>query len=259
MKLKKLIKSILTIVILLIAISSNAQLQKTPGEVLFSFTTVTANGNYAPRHVLAVWVEDESGFIKSRLVQANNRKQYLYTWKTASNFNETDAVTGATLNSHQSHEVVWDCTDLDGMEVSDGTYMIRIEFTDKHAQGPLYEISFEKGGDEQHLAPPDQTYFKEIQLDYYPETTGVSDQSLENELLIYPNPGKNIFYINHLPGETSEIIIRNSAGKIVMSIPYNAAVNKKELKLDLTNFKSGIYVLEFKIGDQIITRKLIKE
>ncbi|MEZ5197447.1 MAG: hypothetical protein R2764_13940 [Bacteroidales bacterium] len=51
------------------------------GELTFSVRTVTENGNYAPRHVLAIWVEDANGFVKTRKAMANQRKQYLYTWK----------------------------------------------------------------------------------------------------------------------------------------------------------------------------------
>ncbi len=194
--------SIAILMTLFLSTFSNAQHERTAGEVTLSFRTVTANGNYSPKHVLAVWVEDESGFVKSRLVRANNRKQYLYTWISASNNNEIDAVTGATITSHQTHTVVWDCTDLDGMEVPDGSYTMHIEFTDRHAQGPLYSIGFDKGAEEVHLTPSDQDYFKDVQLDFFPETTGIELQKLENDISIFPNPGNGIFFIEKLPSET---------------------------------------------------------
>ena len=53
---------------------------RTSGEVTFTVRTVTENGTYSPKHVLAIWVEDANGFVKSRLVRANQRKQYLYKW-----------------------------------------------------------------------------------------------------------------------------------------------------------------------------------
>ena len=97
MNLIKYLRIPITIAITLFVLTfSHAQQERNAGEVTLSFRTVTANGNYAPKHVLAVWVEDDSGFIKSRLVRANNRKQYLYTWISASNYNETD---------------VWDCAE----------------------------------------------------------------------------------------------------------------------------------------------------
>ena len=138
------------------------------GEISFTVRTVTQNGNYAPRHVFVIWVEDVNGFVKTRKAMANQRKQYLYTWKDASNYNVIDAITGPTLTSHQTHTVTWDCTDVDGEIVPDGDYVIWVEFTEKHAQGPLYTITFTKGQDPQTITPPDETYFKDIEFEFTP-------------------------------------------------------------------------------------------
>ncbi len=141
---------------------------QTAGDMVFTFKTVTNNGNYAPKHVLAVWVEDSNGFVKSRLVKANQRKQYLYSWIAASNWNEVDAVTGSTINSHQTHTVEWDCTDLSGNEVPDGDYTVWVEFTEKHAQGPTFSVTFTKGATYQHLTPSNTTNFINLDLEFTP-------------------------------------------------------------------------------------------
>lgn len=47
------------------------------GLMTFTVRTVSAGGNYAPKHVLAIWIEDANGFVKTRLARANTRKQYL--------------------------------------------------------------------------------------------------------------------------------------------------------------------------------------
>jgi len=138
------------------------------GELTFTIRTVTAGGNYSPKHVLAIWIEHSGDFVKTRKAMANQRKQYLYTWKNASNYNVVDAITGATLTSHQTHTISWDCTDLDGNILPDGDYDVITEFTDKHAQGPLYTLSFTKGPDAISLSPPDETYFKDIALEFTP-------------------------------------------------------------------------------------------
>lgn len=147
----------------------------TPGTVSFTVKTVSAGGTYAPKHVLAIWVERDGEFVKTRKAMANQRKQYLYTWKAVSNYNVVDAITGSTLTSHQTHTVEWDCTDLNGNVVADRTYKIRIEFTDKHAQGPLFEIEFNKGTEAITLTPPDEQYFKNIEFSYEPEILLVAD------------------------------------------------------------------------------------
>ncbi len=147
---------------------SQKQVQATGGEVSFTFRTVPFGGPYAPRHVLAVWIEDTDGFVKTKLLRATSKKQYLYTWKAASNYNVIDAVTGPTLTSHQTHTVTWDCTDLDGNIIPDGDYIIWAEFTDKHAQGPLKTITFTKGPEPQTITLPDETYYKDMSVEFTP-------------------------------------------------------------------------------------------
>jgi PKD repeat protein len=151
--------------------------QSTPGTVTFTVKTLPAGGNYAPRHVLAIWVEHNGTFVKTRKAMANQRKQYLYMWKASSNYNVVDAITGPTLTSHQTHTVTWDCTDLDGNVVLDSDYTMIIEFTDKHAQGPFYEIDFTKGTEPVVINPPDQTYIINMQLTYEPENIATADFS----------------------------------------------------------------------------------
>lgn len=155
--------------------------ENTPGTVTFTVTTQSQGGSYAPKHVLAIWVEHNGVFVKTRKAMANQRKQYLYTWKAASNYNVTDAITGPTLNNHQTHTVEWDCTDLDGNVVADGTYVMWIEFTEKHAQGPLFNIEFEKGPDGFDINPPDENYFKDMQLTWEPEVVLIADFSADTE------------------------------------------------------------------------------
>ncbi len=58
--------------------------------------------------------------------------------------------------------------DLDGNIVPDGAYTVWVEFTDKHAQGPLYEITFNKGPNAEYKTPADETYFKDIELAFTP-------------------------------------------------------------------------------------------
>jgi len=144
------------------------QRANTAGLVTFTATTSPAGGNYAPKHVLVIWVEKDGVFVKTRKAMANARKQYLYMWKAASNYNVVDAITGPTLNSHQTHTVTWDCKDLSGNVVVDGDYTIILEFTDKHAQGPFIEVTFNKGTEPVTMNPANQTYIKNISLTYTP-------------------------------------------------------------------------------------------
>ena len=53
--------------------------------MLFQVKTVTANGQYAPRHVLAIWITNENDqYITSLKVRAATYKSKLNKWKTFS-------------------------------------------------------------------------------------------------------------------------------------------------------------------------------
>lgn len=172
----------------------------TPGTVTFTVKTLTANGQYAPKHVLAIWVEKDGEFVKTRKAMANQRKQYLYTWRASSNYNVIDAITGPTLTSHQTHTIEWDCTDVDGNIVPDGDYTMLIEFTDKHAQGPLYSIDFTKGTEPVSITPPNQTYFTNMQLTYEPDIAAIAEfGASETEACI----DQNIVFTDNSSGATS--------------------------------------------------------
>ncbi len=75
---------------------------------------------------------------------------------------------------------------------------------------------------------------------------------------LYPNPSDGHFsieFINPLQSEKSEILITDIAGKQV----YHGPVLKEEItkQLDLSNSKSGIYVLMIKDKDILVTKKFI--
>ena len=229
---------------------------KAGGEVTFTVRTVTENGNFAPRHVLAIWVEDANGFVKTRKAMANQRIQYLYTWKAVSDFNVVDAITGSTINSHQTHTVSWDCTDLEGEIVPNGDYDIWIEFTEKHAQGPLFNLTFTVGPDAQTLTPPDEAHFKDIELEFTPGFVGVEDIAL-NEIIIYPNPGNGVFNIQLAESEDIEINIYDQTGRVIESKSVSEQTSGTVFQIDLSKYEPGVYFAKFSSQGRITTHKLI--
>ena len=153
----------------------------TDGEMTFSVRTVTVNGNFAPRHVLAIWVEDQAGFVLTRKLSGDQRKEYLYTWNSNSGGNVVDATTGATLTSHQTHTVTWDCRDMNGDLVPDGEYTVYVEFTEEHAQGPLRMVTFTKDSEPVSMSPADDANFKDIELLFEPTVTLVASYTYSAE------------------------------------------------------------------------------
>jgi hypothetical protein len=154
------------------AVAARAQ---TDGSVTFRVTTVTAGGQYSPNHVLAIWVTDaQTNFVKTLKRQAANRIQYLYHWGSVSQSNVVDGITGATLGSHQTHNLTWNCRNISGTLVPDGIYRFWVEFTDYNGQGPwtANAISFTKGASSMTNTPADLANFTGMQVVYTPVSAG---------------------------------------------------------------------------------------
>jgi hypothetical protein len=113
-----------------------------------SLQTITFDGNYAPKHVGAIWIETPDGtYVRTLEYWAKTRKRYLYQWLAASENDDTvaDAMSGATKKSHGTHEVVWDRKDADGQAMGAGEYLLRAEFTEKNGEGVTLSAPFSLG------------------------------------------------------------------------------------------------------------------
>ncbi len=163
-------KYIFPVIVLLFVLGMENRVigQVTEGEMTFKVTTITTGKGFTPKHVLAVWVEDSKGFRITNLLRADKRKQYLYKWNNKSGGNTTDATTGATMSSHDPITVTWNCKGIDKSVLPDGEYTVFVEFTEEHAQGPIYSLSFTKGTSEVSLTPSNVVNFKDISLTYVP-------------------------------------------------------------------------------------------
>jgi hypothetical protein len=100
-----------------------------------SFTTTTAGGGFAPKNIVAVWVEDSAGgFVKTIGRWAATRKSHLVAWTAKAGAADVDAVSGATRPNHTGIlNATWDFLDKAGATVPDGTYTIRMELSDSNA------------------------------------------------------------------------------------------------------------------------------
>ncbi len=134
----------------------------------FDVTPIDNNGDRSPAHVMAVWIEDAQGnFIKTIARIGSSRYKYLYSWMGSSdNGNVVDALTSATFNSWDNMSFFWDSTDTSSQLVAQGDYNLWIEYTTAHAQGPKYSIPFTIGSDNVEITPPDQTYYRGMNLKY---------------------------------------------------------------------------------------------
>ena len=132
-----------------------------------SFETVSPGGEYAPSHILAVWVVKEDGtFVRSLKVRADERKNHLYTWKSSSNSNEVDIVSGATISSHTTHVIDWNLQDADRQDITNGNYLLKVEMTSKNGQGPVSQFAFSYQDSITSAVFDDATYFKNVAIVY---------------------------------------------------------------------------------------------
>jgi hypothetical protein len=119
--------------------------------VSVTVTTTAPGGNYAPRNVGAIWIADSTGkFIKSLEVWGQKRLSHVVAWRAATGAagvsgNTVDAITSATLSSHRTHKLTWNCTDYKEAAVPDGSYRVYFEVADSNSGGPNLFESFTKG------------------------------------------------------------------------------------------------------------------
>ncbi len=149
------------------------------GVLTVTYTTQPHGGPYAPKNIVAAWVENAAGsFVITIDRWAATRKQHLVAWNLAAGTNDVDAVSGATRSAHGSLTATWDLRDRLGSEVPDGTYTIRMELADSNAtlatQNAQGTFTFTKDG-----APSTQTglvsgEFTNVTIDYAPEAASAT-------------------------------------------------------------------------------------
>jgi hypothetical protein len=245
-------KSILVLIIILLAASSiKAQ---TSGTLTVTATTSAAGGNFAPKNIVAVWIEDEQGnFVKTLLAYAQNRKTHLNTWEASTTaagipFNTADAITGATRTSHATRTCTWNATDINGTLVPDGVYKVRLELTDKNSTGNYSTFTITKDTNPDNQIPANVPSFSSISINWVPLLTGLNDNFNSENYKIYPNPTSGVFTIS---GENiSEVQIRNVFGDLIYA-GIAPSVN-------LSKHPDGIYLVKIMTEKGTITKKVFK-
>lgn len=128
--------------------------------------TTPVGGNFAPRNVGAVWIERAGGgFVKTLERWGQIRAKWLSRFITASSNNVVDAVTGATLLAHQTHDLTWDLTDLAHCEITAGGYQVVFELTDRDGPGASFAVDLSKDQAPVTLTPADTPYFHDLLID----------------------------------------------------------------------------------------------
>lgn len=242
------------IVLLFIFVQVQAQ---TGGTLTVSVTTAqTATATFAPKNILAIWIEDNSGrFIKTLLAYANTRKAYLTKWGTSTSsagsaWNIVDAVSGATQNSHGTRTCSWNGTDYTGKMVADGDYKLCMELTDQHTSTNFASFAISKGTSNQKLTPNDVLpSFKSLSIGWSALVTSVSaGLTQSNAVLVLPNPGNSVF--NVLAEPVTQVDVYRISGEKVLSVTQPV--------FDLSHQPNGVYLVKIKSGKTTAVQKVIK-
>jgi len=151
-----------------------------PGYVEFDVLTkpVDPEAGFAPRNVLAIWVEDASGMpvevlgiwaaASGRFLRRFHEQWPDFSFAPWGGDAGVDVITSATAPRHAHRMVRWDLTDAAGRPAPDGGYSVVVEVTDSHVTSAVTSVAFEKGEEPVALSVPETDEFGAITLSYTP-------------------------------------------------------------------------------------------
>ena len=266
---KKLLNSLFFLWMFFIASTATSQ---TSGTLTFTYTPVSHMGYSGTKHVLAVWIQTSSGgFVKTKLRYAGyGTSDHLPTWAVnsggpayncmSSSCNTTDGTTGATLTNYATKTITWDGKNVvgssNGSVVADGVYKVTIQETWGHGSSGTVtsSFSFTKGPSPDHQTPADTPNFTNIILDWNPSPAGIEENAKEQEVVIYPNPSQGIFNVNYIHG--SKIKVSDLSGAMLYQANLDQ-IASGSVRLDLSDFNDGIYVVTISHNDENWNYKVI--
>ena len=118
-----------------------------------TFRTTGTGGQFAPQHCDAVWIEGARGeFVRTIGRWGKRYHKHCLAWAVeVGDINDVDGMTGATVSGHERPLTArWDMKDKSGRVVPDGTYVVRIELTDRNSTNPSvnhsFSVAFKKDG-----------------------------------------------------------------------------------------------------------------
>lgn len=228
---------------------------QTPGELSISVVTSSTGGEFAPRNIVAIWVEDDAGnFVKTLLAYADERKTHLNTWQASTNaagsqYNTVDAVTGATRSNHGTRNSTWDGTDFTGADMPDGTYHVWMELTDKNSTGNFSSFAFAKGPGTESLTPSNEPSFASISIIWEPTISAANDVDVRQDYNVFPNPTPGKFHV--LGKDIQQVEVMNIQGESILK--------NNDLVMDISNQPAGIYLVVLSTKQGKVVKRILKQ
>jgi len=240
---------------------------QTPGTLTFSVTTTCPSGQFNPRHLVAIWIQNSSisgssgAFIKTKVRYGTNYLAYLNAWYSASSQNVVDATTGATRNiASETLTFTWNATNISGSVVPDGTYYIWMQMTAADLNGATAYVSFNKGTAPETSTPAATGNYSNMNISWVPQGAGVNENSsTKQNITVTPNPVTSQSRIQYSLDELSDVTIslHDITGKLVnLMLDKNQDAGSYSLPLTgVSELKPGIYFIKIYTGR---TQKTVK-
>jgi len=83
---------------------------------------------------------------------------------------------------------------------------------------------------------------------------GIEENVLEQTLHVYPNPIQNFLFIENSNNDPLEVEINDLKGNTI----FNSKLRQRNSSINLSNFKAGIYLVNFKTDKNNLVKKIIK-
>ncbi len=99
---------------------------------------------------------------------------------------------------------------------------------------------------------------------YAVESVGVSEgdrMTIEqpSRLSVRPNPAREACVLGAGGESIKQVTVRDVAGRVVMEQSLAPAIERRQLRLDLSHIRSGVYFIEVDTGGKVASIKLVKQ
>lgn len=203
-----------------------------------SVATKTYYGGYSPKHVMACWITNSAGtYVYAMKRYGSKYFSSLTNWTAVSSSNKnTDGSTSATLNSHSTVTLTWNCKNSSSVVVPDGTYYINLEFTEQEGTKQFVKYSFVKGTTSKTSSAPTivtaNSYYTSPLLVYTAPAVALSTPQASSFDFIYLRSDRSLQLdydaVNHskvelrlvnLKGQTVHQVVLKGLGKESTQLP----------------------------------------
>lgn len=134
------------------------------------------------------------------------------------------------------------------------------DYSFSHLDYGTYYLSVEKAGmisDElQVILTPEEP--ESENNNFLITQTNISEISKFNKtdsIIIFPNPVRDVVTINNLPGKNQKVQLVSNDGKLFFNILLQ---DNDNLKIDLSNYPTGIYTLIIETDNNVFIKKIVK-